>query len=331
MTSYVVLGESGFAEKLASEMQTDFIEMTPTIFPDREIKTKVDVSALKKLKSRTVLVVIRSRRYFPNPNDCVLKTILVADTLTKHNVDKMDLLIPYMFYARQDGERLPGESDSLAKIASIYDSLGFGNLITVNSHLFGKKKTLQEFFKTIKVYDISTASLFGEYLMTKNLKKPFVVGPGTGPERMAIELSNFIHCDYECLPKRRNPGTGRVDMDPPRSDLKDKDVIIYDDIASSGGTTEMVYRLSEAHHPKSMYIVLSHLWTSEGINRLSILGSQELITTNSFITENVKNPFTELSLTPLLAKCLTDISSERQIPLQKSLNRRINHILRRGQ
>ena len=304
MSNYVIFGESGFAENLAKELNTDFIEITQTIFPDREIKTRVDVLALQKLKDRTALIVVRSKRYIPNPNDCVLKTMLLADTLEKYNVIKRDLLIPYMFYARQDGERLPGESDSLTKIARVYEDLGFKNLITINSHLFGKKKALQEFFKSIKVFDISTSKLFGEYLKTKNLENPFVIGPGTGPERMATELSEYINCKYECLDKRRNPETGRVDMDSPKSDLNGKDVIIYDDIASSGGTTEMAYRLSEACHPRRMFIVLSHLWTTEGINRLGILGSQELITTNSFITENVKNPFTELSITPLLVKCL---------------------------
>ncbi|MDQ1279898.1 MAG: ribose-phosphate pyrophosphokinae [Thermoproteota archaeon] len=331
MSSYVVFGEAGFSEKLANELQTDYIEVTQTVFPDREIKTRVDTSSLKRLRDKTALVIVRSRRYSPNPNDCVLKTLLVAETLARYEVKKMDLLIPYMFYARQDGERLPGESDSLTRIADLYEEAGFRNLITVNSHLFGKKKSLQEFFKSIKVYDLSTASLFGEYLLTKNLENPFVIGPGSGPERMVVELSNYLHCDYECLPKIRNPETGRVDMKPPNTNLKEKDLIIYDDIASSGGTTEMAYRLSETYHPRSMFIVLSHLWTAEGINRLSILGSQEMITTNSFITENVKNPFTELSITPLLAKHLPEISPERQMPLQIGFNKRLklNNILRR--
>lgn len=301
MVNYVIFGEDEFSEKLAKELQTDFIQLKSSRFPDRELKTRIDASALKKVGDKTALIVIRAMRYNPNPNDCLIKTILTTETLTKYKIRIKDLILPYMFYARQDGERLPGESDSLKKIANIYEELGIRNLITANSHLYGKKNPLQKFFNAVKIYDVSTAKLFADYLVTKKLKNPFVICPGSGPEKMAIELSDYLNCDYECLPKSRNPETGRVDMDAPTSDLKDKNVIIYDDIASSGGTTEMAYRLTEAHEPESIFIALAHLWTTQGINRLSILSSIELITTNSFITERIENPFTELSLTQLFA------------------------------
>lgn len=318
MTDYVVVGEDDFSEEIAKGLQTDFIRVTPTIFPDMELKTRMDISALKRIGNRVALVIMRAKRYEPNPNDCVLKTTLVADTLDSYGVHRRDLLLPYMFYARQDGERLPGESNSLTKIANVYEDLGFKNLITVNSHLYGKKRTLQEFFKQIKVYDISAARIFADYLAAKDLKKPFIVGPGSGPEKMAVELSSYLHCEYECLPKARDSETGRVDMGRPESDFADRDVIIYDDIASSGGTTEMAYRLSETRGPRSIFIALAHLWTAQGIKRLSFLGSQELITTNSFVTEYARNPFTELSLVPLIVKHLKEISQQgSSSPLRK--------------
>ena len=307
MGNYVIIGEDDFAKELATQLHTDFLPVTSTIFPDTELKTRMNSLDLKKIGDRTALVVIRAKRYNPDPNDCVLKAILVADTLTAYGVTRKDLLLPYMFYARQDGERLPGESNSLRKIASLLEGLDFTNLITINSHLYGKERSLQEFFTALTVYDIGSASTFASYLATKDLKNPFIVGPGRGPERMAVDLSAHLHCRYECLPKTRDPETGRVDMEPPQSDLAGKDIIIYDDIASSGGTTEMAYRLSEAGGPRSIQIALAHLWTTRGINRLSFLDSQELITTNSFITEQARTPFTELSIVSLAADALKKI------------------------
>ena len=310
MCNYVIVGENLFAEAIAKGLQTDFIRITPRKFPDREIKTRLNVSALKDIGDRTALFVIRANRFEPNPNDCLLKIVLIADTLTRYGIDRKDLLLPYMFYARQDGERLPGESNTLSIIAAIYEDLSFNNLITVNSHLYGKKHPLQDFFKSIKVHDLSAASLFASHFSIKNLKNPFIVGPGSGPEKMAKELSSHLDCEYECLLKYRDPESGRVDMEPPKADLHNVDVIIYDDIASSGGTTEMAYRLSETCGPRSLTIALPHLWTTQGINRLSVLGTMELITTNSFSTERVKKPFTELSLEPMLIKCLKNISNK---------------------
>jgi ribose-phosphate pyrophosphokinase len=308
MSNYVVIGEDEFASRIAQELATSFIQVSPTIFPDTELKTRLSAEALKTIRTKTPLVVMRAKRYHPNPNDCVLKTLLIADTLSRYGVQDKDLLLPYMFYARQDGERLPGESNSLSKVAEMYEEVGFSNLISVNSHLYGKPKTLQHFFSEIHIYDISAAKVFAQHLSSQKLQNPFIVGPGSGPEKMAIELSDCLECGYECLPKTRDPDTGRVDMDPPTSDLRDKDIIIYDDIASSGGTTEMAYRLAEAKSPRSISIALAHLWTTRGINRLNVLGSHELITTNSFITEHAENPFTELSLVPIIVRALTQLT-----------------------
>jgi len=310
MDNYVIVGESVFAEAIAKGLQADFVRITPRKFPDMEIKTRLNVSKLKDIGDRIVLVVIRANRFEPDPNDCVLKTVLIADTLTQYGIDRKDLLLPYMFYARQDGERLPGESNTLSIIADLYEDVSFNNLITVNSHLYGKEHILQDFFKSIKVQDLSAARLFASHLSTKNLENPFIIGPGSGPEKMAKELSSHLDCEYECLLKSRDPETGRVDMEPPESDLCNKDVIIYDDIASSGGTTEMAYRLSETSGPRSLTVALPHLWTAQGINRLSVLGSLELITTNSFRSEHVKKPFTELSLEPMLIKHLQGLSNK---------------------
>jgi ribose-phosphate pyrophosphokinase len=308
MSNYVVIGEDEFANQIAQELETLFIQVSPTVFPDTELKTRLNAEALKSIRTKTPLVVLRAKSYHPNPNDCVLKTILIADTLSRYGVQDKDLLLPYMFYARQDGERLPGESNSLHKVAEMYEELGFTNLISVNSHLYGKTKTLQHFFSRTQVSDISAAQVFSEHLRLQKLQNPFIVGPGSGPEKMAIELSDFLECGYECLPKTRDPETGRVDMDPPISDLQEKDIIIYDDIASSGGTTEMAYRLAEAKGPDSISVALAHLWTMRGINRLNVLGSRELITTNSFITEHAENPFTELSLVPLIVQVLRQLT-----------------------
>ena len=72
MGNYVIVGENDFAEELAKKLQTDFIQVTSTIFPDTELKIRMNNSDLGKIGDRTALVVIRARRYEPNPNDCVL-------------------------------------------------------------------------------------------------------------------------------------------------------------------------------------------------------------------------------------------------------------------
>ena len=84
MSNYVVIGEDEFASRIAQELGTSFIQVSPTIFPDTELKIRLSAEALKTIRTKTPLVVMRAKRYHPNPNDCVLKTLLIADTLTRY-------------------------------------------------------------------------------------------------------------------------------------------------------------------------------------------------------------------------------------------------------
>lgn len=95
-------------------------------------------------------------------------------------------------------------------------------------------------------------------------------------------------------------------MKPPKSDLKDKDVIIYDDVAAGGGTIIRAFELAKQFKPNRIFIVLSHLITKKGIERLYNLGATEIITTDSFISEEPIS-FKELSLIPLFSAYLGNL------------------------
>ncbi len=123
---------------------------------------------------------------------------------------------------------------------------------------------------------------------------------------MIKELSELINASFECLEKERDHETQEIIMKPPKSDLKDKDVIIYDDVAASGGTIIRAFELAKQFKPNRIFIVLSHLITKKGIERLYNLGATEIITTDSFISEEPIS-FKELSLIPLFSAYLGNL------------------------
>ena len=209
-----------------------------------------------------------------------------------------------MFYSRQDKKFLPGEPESFSDIANLYENLGIKNIFTVNSHLYGKEKTLQDYFKGIKIHDASPSKMFADYLKTKNLKNPIVLGPGAGPAVMVKELAEMLNAPYECLAKERNRRTQQIFMRPPKTDLKYRDVIIYDDVAASGETIIRAFKLAKKFKPNRIFIVVSHLMTKEGVKKLYRLRSDEIITTDSFNSEE-KISFTEVSLIPAVRQFLS--------------------------
>jgi len=297
----LVLGEDNFSKELANELDVKFVKINPITFPDSEVKPVIEDEDI--IKGKNILFVLRANRLKPSINVCMVKIFLVLNSLQRLEAKEVSLFLPWMFYSRQDRKSLPGEPISLSDFAELYDRLNVSNIFTINSHVYGKETRLKNYFKRTTVHDISPSKFFAIYLKTKNLKNPIVLGPGKGPAIMVKELSKSIGASYECLEKERDHRTQEITMKPPETDIEDRDVIIYDDIAASGGTIVRSFELANELNPNRIFVVLSHLVTKKGVERLNNLNCSEIITTDSFNSEEPVG-FTELSLIPLISEYL---------------------------
>ena len=293
----IVIGEDNFSERIARQINSKFIKIKTNIFPDSEIKLTLE----KGVEDSNILLVSRSNRFKPDINNKIMKIFFVSSLLNEFVANKTSLFLPYMFYSRQDKQFLPGESKSFSNIAALYENLGISNIITVNSHLYGKSPNLQSFFKKIKVYDLSPAAIFSEYLKSKNLKNPIVIGPGKGADKLIQELAGLLDADFGVLEKERDHKTQEIVMKAPKINLRNRDVIIYDDVSASGGTPLKAFELVKAYKPNRIFIALPHLITKEGIEKLNNLKATEVITSDSFMSEEPKK-FAELSLVQLISE-----------------------------
>jgi len=157
MAEYIIVGSDSFSQSLAKELKTQIIEVRNIKFPDSEFKPTINIDSIKSVEKKRALIVCRTDRFFPKPNDSILEIGFIASTLRRYGIENIDLLLPYMFYCRQDREVLSEESKSFADIADMLEHWNFSNIFTVNSHLYGKKPSLQDFFSRIKIHDISAA------------------------------------------------------------------------------------------------------------------------------------------------------------------------------
>jgi len=295
----IVIGEDNFSEQIAKQINAKFIRIKTTTFSDNEIKPTLETE--KDIRNSNVLIVSRSNRFKPNINDSIMKIFFISSLLNEVDIKGLNLLVPWMYYSRQDKQFLPGEPKSLYNIAKLYENLNISNIFTVNSHLFGKENPLQNYFKNTKIHDINPITIFVDYLKTKNLLNAIVIGPGKGPEKIVKELAESLDISFECLEKERNHVTREITMKPPKTDLKNRDVIIYDDVTSSGGTPVTTFESIKSCEPRRIFMTLVHLISREGIEKIYRLETDEIITTDSFNSEEPKR-FTELTLVPLISE-----------------------------
>ena len=102
------------------------------VFPDGESKITL-IGKLSKKKS----IVVQS--IYP-PVDTNLVQALSLITKAKENSSEVTAVIPYMGYARQDGEFLPGEIVTMNVLGKLFKSAGASKIIIVDIHsLIGLK------------------------------------------------------------------------------------------------------------------------------------------------------------------------------------------------
>ncbi|MDN7024696.1 ribose-phosphate diphosphokinase [Methanoculleus sp. FWC-SCC1] len=159
-------------------------------------------------------------------SDTLVQTLLAVDAC---DTSRNTLVIPYLGYARQDKRFNPGEPISARAIARAL-SRGVDEIFVVNIHDPG---VLQYF--DAPASNISTAPAIGEYIRQSGMDDPLVLAPDDGAARFAADIARVGGWDTDHLEKTRISGV-EVRMEPKHLPVDSREVIIVDDIISTGGT-----------------------------------------------------------------------------------------------
>ncbi len=302
----IVIGKDFFAEELAQRLNAEFVIVEVKDFIDGEKRPRLLLKSDKQLEGKDILLAVRSNRFKPSPNDTIVETFILLKEIKNLGANRIRLFWPWTFYSRQDEKFQLGEPLSLKYIAELIESCGVKDFYTIHSHIYKKTVTLNNFFsKNVNVHDISTAKIFVDHFRRRALENTIIATPDEKGEERINEIAEPLNYETKCLTKERDTITGKIKIEFADCDVKDRDVIIKDDIATTGGTIIDTYNGLIRMKPKRIFIALVHLLTLEGIKRLHELKTEEIVTTNSFVNESERpRYFTELNLIPLIAKHL---------------------------
>ncbi|HKT22292.1 MAG TPA: ribose-phosphate pyrophosphokinase [Nitrososphaerales archaeon] len=213
------LGRS-LAEKLGLPM----LKAEFKVFPDGESKFTLS----DKVSGRSVLLVQSTYQ----PVDQHLLQLLLASHHLSEEGAKVTAVVPYLAYARQDKEFLPGEGVSLGIVAHLMRSAGVRRLVTVDIH---SAEGLALFsFPTYSVSAIPSLVSYAKENLA--LKDPVVVSPDFGGSKRTEAFAQLYGAPFLNLSKTRDRTSGEVTVKDAVLDVKGKDVVIVDDIISTGGT-----------------------------------------------------------------------------------------------
>ncbi len=282
LNDWLILGDlstESMAERIARNLNIEFQVIDVTTFNDGEIKIRVQ-SDLSQKKC----IVIQS--LFPDVNKRFIQLLMILYKLKQDNASVKNLVIPYLAYARQDKMFLPGEVITIKMIADLLSFFSLENFITVDIH----NVSSLSFFKC-NVTNISAIPHLANYFSERHdLRNFIVISPDMGGKVRAEKFARFGHVPYYILNKTRDRLSGKVKIEDRLDfDASNKDVIIVDDIISTGSSIVEASKILKKNGADKIYVACTHaLLLDNAIGKIKESGVKEIVSTNSISNECAK-------------------------------------------
>ena len=267
----VIAGKSSedLARKLSRKIKANLVKSSVRIFPDGE--SKITLSG--KISKRKSIVV---QSIYP-PVDSNLVQALSLISKAKEISSEVIAVIPYMGYARQDREFLPGEVVTMKVLAKLFKGAGASKIIAVDIHsLIGFK------YFTIKSKNITAIPDLVKYFKKLSLKNPLVVSPDQGGKERAKEFAKEFGLEFIALQKKRDRKTGKVQIKTKDVEVNGRDLILVDDMISTGGSIINATKFLKKQKCKRVYVACTHaLLMNDAEKKIRKSGVTRIVSANT--------------------------------------------------
>ena len=267
-------------------MKTKYSPLTIKHFPDGDTYLKFNTS-LKGQK----LIIIQS--FQPNPEKSLYNVIFAAKTAKDLGVKKIILVAPYLAFMRQDKRFNQGEAITSKIMAKLLNN-SIDKIITIDPHLH-RYHSLHDIFK-IPVMKLSANQLIADYIKN-NIKDAIVIGPDSESEQWASVIAKKVGISSTVMEKTRYSSRKVAVKMKKTIDFKNKNVVIVDDIISTGNT--IIEAAKKVKSAKSITAIAVHGLFVEGITKLNKAGIKKIITTNTIDNKAGKIDVKELLVNEL--------------------------------
>lgn len=256
--------------KLAKRLNESHSDLTVDKFPDHELRVRLDANP----GSKSVFLV---QSFYSNISDCIVEVILASVTAKELGAKKVILVAPYFPYMRQDKRFHKGEAVSQGIIAGLIDKY-FDAVCIMDPHLHRKNK-IENIFK-IKSKKLSANNLIAGYIK-KNIKSPIIIGPDEESYKWAKNVAEILGVESRILRKKRySPYHVEVRLNK-KIGLKGKNVVIVDDIISTGHTILETGKVLRRLGAKKIYCICVHgIFADGALDKLRKAGIK-VVSTNT--------------------------------------------------
>lgn len=286
--------------ELAKELNVKLGQRSIEIFPDGEIGVQI----LENVRGKDVFLLQSLAR---RPNHYLMELLIMVDALKRASARSIVAVLSYYCYARQDRKEKGRVPITAKLVANLLEKAGVTRVLTMDLHA----EQIQGFFD-IPVDNLYARPLFVRAIQKMGLKDFVVVSPDVGSNKMARKFAEDLKVDIAIVDKRR-VNAKKVEANALIGDVSGKNVVLVDDICSSGGTLKLAAKVCKQGKAKSVIAFVSHgLMIGDALEGSEI---DRFYVTNSVCgNHSEKNPkVTYISIAHLLRQAIERIVSAQSI------------------
>ena len=232
------------AEKICSSLGCELGNMNITHFADGEFA----VSYEESIRGKHVFLV---QSTFPN-SDNLMELLLMIDAAKRASAKSVIAVIPYFGWARQDRKDKPRVSIGAKLVADLLSVAGIDRLITMDLHA----DQIQGFFN-IPVDHLYASGIFLPYIQSLNLENLVIATPDVGGSKRASTYSKYLGVPLVLCNKTRERANVVASIQI-IGDVKDKNVILIDDMVDTAGTITKAADIMKETGARSVRAIASH-------------------------------------------------------------------------
>jgi ribose-phosphate pyrophosphokinase len=284
------------ANKIASEVGKELSNCTVGRFPDGEISIKIE----ENVRGRDIFLIQSICRPV---NENLMEILMLVDAIHRASAGRITCVIPYFGYARQDRKDRPRVPITAKLIADMFTVAGADHILTMDLHA----GQIQGFF-SIPLDNITAIPIFTNYIVEMGLKDVTIVAPDAGAVKIARNMARILNVPIAVVDKIRKSDM-EVRITHVIGDVKDRNVILVDDIISTGGTIVESASVLKEKGAKEVFAFCTHpVFAGDAVDKLSTSVLKEVVVTDT-IPVDTKNNFENLKILSVSEKFAEAINS----------------------
>ena len=290
------------SEEIAEHMGVPLGDITVKRFADGEIFVRLNQNA----RGRDVYIVQPT----PSPADNLMELLLIVDAAQRASAARVNVVMPYYGYARQDRKDQPRVAIGAKLVANLITEAGADRVLGIDFHAH----QLQGFFD-IPVDHLYASPVVCQYFADKGLEDLVVVAPDVGAAKMARGVARRLDASFAIIDKRR-PAPNVAEVVSVVGEVGGMPCLIVDDMIDTAGTLSGVIEALDERGATRIFAAATHpLLSGPAAERLQSSAVEEVVVTNTLdiAPERRFEKLVVLSVAELLSRAIRYTHSNESV------------------